>query len=314
MLLKSPFGSRLPANKANQSVRSPHFFALDGGRTLAYECVGDPQGRPVFFFHGSPGSRLDVLSAAEAAQKHGWRIIAPDRPGMGQSGFKSGYTLLDYTDDIRQLADGLGFKSFGVMGHSGGGTTVLSCAYALADRLEFALDLGGWGPVTVPALRSRMTALDQFFMARVLREPQIKVPALFGVLFAGVGMAAKILPPQRFVGLLNHSNYFCAADQALLSDPGMANALVESVRESFHQGSEGPAYDALLRYQDWGFELEQVKAPVQIFHGDDDVSAPYFFAEYKDQKLPHSQLHVFSGEGHFFLWSHWEEIMAIAGA
>ena len=286
----------------------PQFFTLQDGRQMAYSCVGDPNGQPVFFFHGSPGSHLEVVSAAIAAMDHGWHIIAPDRPGMGQSDFKPGYTLLDYTEDIRQLADGLGIKTFGVMGHSGGGTTVLSCAHALPERLHFALDLGGWAPVTVPELRSHMTTLDRFFAERIGKS-QTKIPNLFRFSFTVLGLAAKVLPARAFVLLLYQSQYFCNADYQILSTPETANALVNTVRESFSQGSEGPAYDAMIRYQDWGFNLTEIDFPVHIFHGSDDVSAPYAFAEYKHHHLLNSQLHTYPQEGHFFLWSHWDDIM-----
>jgi hypothetical protein len=33
---------------------------LSDGRTLAYLETGDPEGRPVFHFHGGPGSRLEL--------------------------------------------------------------------------------------------------------------------------------------------------------------------------------------------------------------------------------------------------------------
>ena len=35
-------------------------LTLRDGRTLAYAVYGDPAGLPVFLFHGTPGSRLDV--------------------------------------------------------------------------------------------------------------------------------------------------------------------------------------------------------------------------------------------------------------
>ncbi|WP_088243957.1 alpha/beta fold hydrolase [Calothrix rhizosoleniae] len=310
MLVANPNATLSSALSLNNS---PEFFSLQDGRKIAYECVGNPNGRPVFFFHGSPGSRLGILSSAEAALEYGWRIIAPDRPGMGQSDFKPGYTLLDYTDDIRQLANGLGFNTFGVMGHSGGGTTVLSCAYALSERLDFALDLGGWAPVVVAELRSQMTALDRFFAERI-SQPQNTTPILFQFPFTVLGLAAKVLPATTFIRLLYQSQYFSDADYTVLSNPKAAHALVTNVRESFHQGSDGPAYDALLRYQDWGFDLAEIDFPVHILHGSDDISAPYSFAEYKHHHLPNSQLHTYPGEGHFFLWSHWSEIMTTASA
>lgn len=201
--------------------KMPQFFTLQDDRQIAYQSVGDPSGRPIFFFHGSPGSRLESLSAEAAALKNRWHIIAPDRPGMGQSDFKPGYTLLHYTKDICELADGLGFNTFGVMGHSGGGATVLSCAYAFPERLDFALDLGGWAPVTVPELRSQMTSVDRFFAARCIPQQQSEwhnsTPLLFQFPFALLGLAAKVLPPATFINLLNLSQYFCEADRSCRS-------------------------------------------------------------------------------------------------
>ena len=48
---------------------------LSGGRTLAYLDIGDPEGRPVFYFHGSPGSRLEGLMYDERSQQLGIRMI-----------------------------------------------------------------------------------------------------------------------------------------------------------------------------------------------------------------------------------------------
>ena len=288
------------------------FFTLSDGRLASYLSIGPPDGKPIFFFHGSPGSRLESLAIQNAAYAFNYRIIAPERPGMGHSSFNPGYTLLGYTRDIVELADGLGFQKFGVMGHSGGGVTALSCAYAMPERLDFVFDLGGVAPVTVPALKSQLTALDRFFAERCIPHPteneQNETPLLFQFSFALMRLAAKTLPLYVFIKLLHQSKYFCDEDYAVLSEPRAAAFLIDSVRESFIQGSEGPAYDGLLRYQDWGFELSEIDFPVHIFHGDRDISAPYYFAEYKHQHLPNSTLYTYPGEGHFFLWSHWEDI------
>ena len=61
---------------------------LSDGRTLAYLDTGDPEGRPVFYFHGGPGSRLEGLLFDELNQQLGIRMIAPDRPGHGLSDFQ----------------------------------------------------------------------------------------------------------------------------------------------------------------------------------------------------------------------------------
>ena len=255
-------------------------FPLRDGRQLSYHSVGPSNGRPIVYFHGSPGSRLESLALAQAAAAYHYRIIAPDRPGIGHSSFNPGYTLLDYTQDIIELADELGLSTFGVMGHSGGGVTALSCAYAIPERLDFVCDLAGWAPMTVSELKAQITAIDRFFAERCIPQPtpgqRNKVPTPFQFPFTLLGLAAKALPPATFI-----------------------------------KGSEGAAYDALLRYQSWGFELSDIHCPVYLFHGDRDISAPYRFAEYKHQHLPNSTLHTFHNEGHFFPWSHWEDIFNV---
>ncbi|MEO0645605.1 MAG: alpha/beta hydrolase [Cyanobacteria bacterium J06650_10] len=301
-----------PSEAALFQSKQSEIFLLQDGRQLSYDAAGPPNGKPIFYFHGSPGSRLESLPLTQTTVARHYRIIAPERPGMGHSSFNPGYTLLDYTQDILELADALGFKTFGVMGHSGGGVTALCCAYAIPERLDFVFDLAGWAPMTVPALKAQITAIDRFFAERCI--PQLapdkpnKVPTLFQFPFTLLGFAAKALPPATFVKVLYQSKYFCDEDYAMLSNPDAANFLIGSVRESFVQGSEGAAYDALLRYQDWGFELSEIDCLVHIFHGDRDISAPYHFAEYKHRHLPNSKLHTYPGEGHFFLWSHWEDI------
>ncbi len=61
---------------------------LGDGRRLGYAYYGRPDGEPVFYFHGHPGSRLEARFAAQAAAGTGLRVIALDRPGYGLSDFQ----------------------------------------------------------------------------------------------------------------------------------------------------------------------------------------------------------------------------------
>src|SRR3989344_8459465 len=96
-------------------------FKLRDGRILGYAEYGDPEGKPVFFFHGWPGARFSGKETDEAGKKSGVRIISTDRPGIGLSTYKKDRKLLDWPDDVAQLADYLKIKKFSLMGVSGGG-------------------------------------------------------------------------------------------------------------------------------------------------------------------------------------------------
>jgi len=72
----SPF-----ATAPNDPERSNRTCRLPGGRKLGYAEGGDPNGVPVFYFHGFPGSRLE----ATLLPPSGIRLIGVDRPGYGLS-------------------------------------------------------------------------------------------------------------------------------------------------------------------------------------------------------------------------------------
>jgi pimeloyl-ACP methyl ester carboxylesterase len=90
--------------------RTQQQIELRGGRMLGYAEYGAPEGVPVFYFHGFSGSRLDYLLAdsGDAARETNARIIAADRPGTGLSAFKRSRQILDWPDDVIELADLLG--------------------------------------------------------------------------------------------------------------------------------------------------------------------------------------------------------------
>lgn len=55
------------------------------GRTLAIAECGDPDGFPVFWLHGTPGSRFAGQGFASVYADAGARVVTYDRPGYGGS-------------------------------------------------------------------------------------------------------------------------------------------------------------------------------------------------------------------------------------
>ena len=67
----------MATDRTNQQIK------LKDGRMLGYAEYGNPDGNPVFYFHGFPGSRLDwpFSDTDDSASQLNTRIIAVDRPG-----------------------------------------------------------------------------------------------------------------------------------------------------------------------------------------------------------------------------------------
>ena len=55
-------------------------------------------------FHGGPDSRLEARFLTKPARQAGIRLIGIDRPGMGRSRFQAGRRLLDWPDDVVEVA------------------------------------------------------------------------------------------------------------------------------------------------------------------------------------------------------------------
>ncbi|MBM3152820.1 MAG: alpha/beta hydrolase, partial [Chloroflexi bacterium] len=136
-------------------------ITLKDGRALGFAEYGDPRGKPVFFFHGTPGARL-FRPPDEATRKAGVRLICTDRPGYGLSTFQPRRRLLDWPADVAQLADALGIGKFYIAGHSGGGPHTLACAFGLPDRALAAAALSGASPADAPGASDGMTPLNKF--------------------------------------------------------------------------------------------------------------------------------------------------------
>src|SRR5258708_8133208 len=104
-------------------------LSLRDGRVLGYTQTGHPLGKPVFFFHGSPGSRLQRHPDETIAREMGIRLIGIDRPGYGLSGFQPDRTLLDLPAYVAPLARALPLDHFPPTGLSWRVPCLLSCAH-----------------------------------------------------------------------------------------------------------------------------------------------------------------------------------------
>ncbi|GAB5407415.1 MAG: alpha/beta hydrolase [Aureliella sp.] len=278
---------------------------LADGRSLGFLEVGDPSGRPVFFFHGLPGSCLEAIAMHDVANKHGYHIIAPDRPGFGKSAAQPGRRLLDWPKDVVQLADAIGIATFGVIGMSGGGPFGLACAYAIPQRLEFVIDIAGAAPLYSDAVaRRELSFIDQLFATLGVYLPVACLRLPFAYLAYRL---RKMKDGHEFIKLMG--NAFSEPDKKTMLESGNARLLIRDCQEAFRQGTSSVALESKLIYQSWGFSLGDIDMPVHIFHGTEDLLVPFSFGEYKAQQIPRSIFEPLPNKGHFHILFNMHELM-----
>src|SRR4051794_41876942 len=73
---------------------------LDDGRALGYAEYGQPDGAPIVYLHGLPGSRLDPAALDQEYRQLGARVVALERPGYGLSTRRRSWGLLDWPTDV----------------------------------------------------------------------------------------------------------------------------------------------------------------------------------------------------------------------
>ncbi|MCA1010544.1 alpha/beta fold hydrolase [Halobacillus halophilus] len=265
-------------------------------RTLAYCEFGDLSGYPIFYAHGGPGSRIEALSLDSTAKKFGFRIIAMDRPGMGGSTIKENRALLDYPEDIRELADTLGIDTFGAMGTSSGGAHTTVCSYSLADRLTFNFAFAGYTNFAeMPGAAERLEAPADRLSIKLAE----KSPLLFRLLFKGMGIAMKMFPKLTINSLLKTVS---ATDKKIAQDPHFQERFIAEQKEAFRQGGKGVAIDAAVHYVDWGVKLKNISGRIHIFHGTEDRLVPFSYGEHLADHIPNAVFHPLEGQGHLFLF------------
>ena len=266
---------------------------LADGRALAYLELGDPSGRPLFYFHGFPGSRLESRAIATVVRRLGVRILAVDRPGYGYSDFLPGRRLVDWPDDVAALADALGIDRFGVVGASGGGPYAAVCAHRLAARLDVAGIVSGLAPPDDPRIRRGMIAVNRLGLACAGRAPWL--PRL---VFAALAPLFRRRPQLIVARLATH---IAEPDRRCLRRAELRQVFADTFREAFRRGSRGAAHDAVVYGRPWGFRLRDVTMRVHLWHGERDVVVPVAMGRYLARELPNCRATFYPGEGHFSL-------------
>ncbi|ORB83502.1 alpha/beta hydrolase [Mycobacterium kansasii] len=279
-------------------------IAVGEDRQIGFAEFGAPQGRAVFWLHGTPGARRQIPTEARVyAEHHNIRLIGVDRPGIGSSTPHQYETISAFADDMRTISETLGIEKMAVVGLSGGGPYTLACAAGLPDKVVAAGVLGGVAPThgpdaisgglmnlglrVAPLLRLggtplRLSASLMIRAARPVASPALDVYAL--------------LSPQ--------------ADRHLLARPEFKAMFLDDLLNGSRKQLAAPFADVIVFARDWGFRLEEIKVPVRWWHGDHDHIIPFSHGEHVVSRLPKAELLHLPGESHLAGLGRGEEILA----
>lgn len=280
---------------------------MPDGRRLAYTEWGVPDGKPVLYFHGTPGSRLwcpdeKATSTAQA------RLIMPDRPGIGRSDPLEGRTFADWPKDVEALADALQISAFAVVGVSGGGPYAAACAALIPGRLS-GVALVSSRALTKYNWAERPDAVEAW-------DPEER--AQFELAHDDLAAAAN-LAAEQFADEVNrleahpelmHERLEAAHGDRWFFEDASRTAIFDAyIRETWRQGLDAIKWELIDVFQPWGFRLADISIPVSIWHGSQDPWVKQAEIDFQASTIPKSSLVIWPDGGHLGFVKHWNDIL-----
>jgi pimeloyl-ACP methyl ester carboxylesterase len=300
-------GKTTSDSKSSNPDPNSNILRLPSGRTLEYHTYGPTSGFPVLYIHGTPDSGA-TLSGFETRLAHrlNLRWIAPERPGIGESTFSPGRSVLGYPADIRALIRHLGIEQFAILGVSGGTGYALACARAFSKEMLKGVGIcAGVGPVEA-GFQGQSVLVSEVLSA--WREYPREMAAAIDASY--VAAVQDPDDPERLERLWKESldSSFSAEDRHVLLSGDAMNSALRVLRQVYKHGSAAHAEEVRLMTQPWGFRLEDVGFEgVRLWYGELDTNTPPRMGRYMAERLPGAVYREFPGKSHYSIWC--EEIV-----
>ncbi|RKR08731.1 pimeloyl-ACP methyl ester carboxylesterase [Flavobacterium sp. 90] len=258
-----------------QQLNTDKYIETDKNVKLYVKDYG--KGKPVILIHGWPLSNEMWEYQIDFLVQNNYRVIAYDRRGFGKSSQPyDGYDYDTLTDDLKEIIEQLQLENVTLVGFSMGGGEVVryfsrhggkgvTKAALISSVVPFLLQTND-NPEGRPKEKSEVTAAS-------IKEDRIGFLDNFGKIFFGVNIINKPLSTP----LLEHYRNLCAA-----ASPRATLQCAES-----------------LNYTDFRDELQTIKVPTLIIHGNDDKNVPIEVSSEKTAKaIKNSTFIVYEGAPH----------------
>jgi pimeloyl-ACP methyl ester carboxylesterase len=274
-------------------VRQPARVITTALGAVEAEAVGS--GTPVVVLHGSPGGIDAARMMARFLPPGRFRAIVLSRPGYLGTPLGAARTSIDHEADLlAAVLDTLGVRRAGVLAWSGGGPPAYRLAVRHPERVSSL--------VQVAALSSRWVA----------PAPSLSERFLLGT-GAGEGLIrflARRAPEQLVDGALTgegsvRGEELKALTASVLADPEQRDAVLAVSVTAGRSGPRRAGWDNdVANYGAIGsLELDRVRCPVLLVHGDSDTDVVPEFSHTAHSALPDSTLVVMERGTHLAFYA-----------
>jgi pimeloyl-ACP methyl ester carboxylesterase len=265
---------------------------LRDGRTLHVYDEGDPDGLVVVEHHGTPGSGISYEPDVEKARERGLRLIGYDRAGYGTSTLNPGRVVADVAYDIADVLDALEVERFATIGGSGGGPHTLALGALLADRCVGVAAIAcptPWAAEGIDWLEGQGEQNREEWVA-ALQGPEA-LQAYLEPMAEELRAASAEEIRDVLVTLLP------SVDREVLTGE-RAEHTKRSIERATEVSVAGWRDDDLAFTRPWGYELADIRVPVLLWQGVQDLMVPVAHGRWLAERIPGVEAHISEEDGH----------------
>jgi len=234
--------------------------------TMGYEDEGS--GEPLVLVHGHPFDRSMWRPQVAHLSRAGWRVIAPDLRGYGESTVVPGSTpLATFARDLLALLDHLGIERCVLGGLSMGGQIVMECWRHFPERIRAVLLADTFAAAETAQGRAARYAMAE----RLLRE---------GMTGYAHEVLAKMVAPHH-----------------LASRPEVAAHVMEMMTSTDPEGAAA-ALRGRAERPDYTAQLSQMPVPALVVVGTEDTYTPVSDARAIHDRMPDARLVLIERAAH----------------
>lgn len=282
---------------AGLPVRRQHPSKGDPAGPLGFWRYGETGGRPLLFFHGALFGVAARPAVASEARLFGFDVIAPERPGYGET------PLPSHADPValsvtraKAVLDAVGVTRVQIMAHDVG------CVYAFAFARAYPERVSGLicAPATPPMMGWTQTS-DMPPLHRVSAFAAQKAPGMMEVLVklglqrvAREGLSAI---PRLVFADSDH-------DRAVMLHSDAYPILEQLYHNTVAQDGAGFVQDMFVTNRNWSEWLPAIRCPVSLMHGAKSRTVSEKALRTTRDRLPDATLTLIPDAGHTLPISH----------
>ncbi len=212
---------------------------------------------------------------------------------------------MDFPSDILILADKLNINKFSIISQSGGSAYGFALAYTVPERVLQLSVVSALTPPDMALGNKEVSFKTRFAVSMIKRSPEWLLIRMYDSMYKTIKEN-----PDTF-----HNKVYKKASEVeknILKTTDYYTVYTQTVLDALKNGSPVPVADIRLCFEPWGFNLNDISVPVQIWHGQEDKSSPVQLVKAMQKTLKCCEARYIQGESHMSLMQNYgEEILKV---